>query len=290
MEQLAIIGAGPGGTALLKTFLHTPGIKILGIADLDLQSPGIQLARKHGIFTTRNFHDLLSKPGKKIVFDATGNAAVAAELASAASETTVVVPPEGARLIWELVTAREQVNRQLMAESSSLLTFIEQGLAHIETLHSQHGQVLKEVADEIRALSELAAESQLLVQEAEAVMGIIGNVATQTRILGINASIESARTGELGRGFAVVADAIHKLSASTINSVSSVDAAMEKMRGVLESMASSVHKVVQEVQEVEAQQGQLAQELHTALEEMARSAERLAELAGEKQKRSSLEA
>ena len=197
----------------MKTFLHTPGIKILGIADLDLQSPGIQLARKHGIFTTRNFHDLLSKPGKKIVFDATGNAAVAAELASAASETTVVVPPEGARLIWELVTAREQVNRQLMAESSSLLTFIEQGLAHIETLHSQHGQVLKEVADEIRALSELAAESQLLVQEAEAVMGIIGNVATQTRILGINASIESARTGELGRGFAVVADAIHKLSA-----------------------------------------------------------------------------
>lgn len=171
-----------------------------------------------------------------------------------------------------------------MAESSSLLTFIEQGLAHIETLHSQHGQVLKEVADEIRALSELAAESQLLVQEAEAVMGIIGNVATQTRILGINASIESARTGELGRGFAVVADAIHKLSASTINSVSSVDAAMEKMRGVLESMASSVHKVVQEVQEVEAQQGQLAQELHTALEEMVRSAERLAELAGEKQK------
>lgn len=76
----------------------------------------------------------------------------------------------------------------------------------------------------------------------------------------------------------------------TINSVSSVDAAMEKMRGVLESMASSVHKVVQEVQEVEAQQGQLAQELHTALEEMVRSAERLAELAGEKQKRSSLEA
>lgn len=51
--------------SLIENLLHTPGIKILGIADLDLQSPGIQLARKHGIFTTRNFHDLLSKPGKR---------------------------------------------------------------------------------------------------------------------------------------------------------------------------------------------------------------------------------
>jgi len=139
---------------------------------------------------------------------------------------------------------------------------------------------LKEVGDEIRALSELAEESEALVQETEQVMGINGNVATQTRILGINASIEAARAGELGRGFAVVADAIHKLSASTLNSVDSVDTAMEKIRAVLSSMSSSVHQVVLDIKGLEAKQAELAQELHSALEEMALSAERLASMAG----------
>jgi len=280
LEQVAIIGAGPGGAALLKTLLDSPEVRILGIADLDQQSPGIRLARQHGICTTRDFRDLLRKPGKKIIFDATGSSAVAAELAAAASETTIVVVPEVARLIWQMVDARETVNHQLATESDALLAFIEQGLSHIETLHVEHGNTLKEVGDEIRALSELAEESEALVQETEQVMGIIGNVATQTRILGINASIEAARAGELGRGFAVVADAIHKLSASTLNSVDSVDTAMEKIRAVLSSMSSSVHQVVLDIKGLEAKQAELAQELHSALEEMALSAERLASMAG----------
>ncbi|MGB4249723.1 MAG: methyl-accepting chemotaxis protein, partial [Limnochordia bacterium] len=182
--------------------------------------------------------------------------------------------------IWQMVNARETVNHQLATESDALLAFIEQGLSHIETLNVEHGNTLKEVGDEIRALSELAEESEALVQETEQVMGITGNVATQTRILGINASIEAARAGELGRGFAVVADAIHKLSASTLNSVDSVDTAMEKIRAVLSSMSSSVHQVVLDIKGLEAKQAELAQELHSALEEMALSAERLASMAG----------
>lgn len=280
MEHVAIIGGGPGGEALLKTLLLSPEVKVLGIADLDLQSPGVRLARQYGIFTTRNFRDLLNMPGKKIIFDATGSPAVAAQLAEAASDNTIVIVPEVAKLIWEMVDARENINRQLIGESDNLLSFIEQGLSHIETLHTEHGQALNEVSETVRALSELTRQSQTLVQETEQVMGVIGNVATQTRILGINASIESARAGELGRGFAVVADAIHKLSDSTLKSVSSVGDTMEKIREVLESIAGSVQQVVRDVKEIESKQAQLTQELHAALEEMATSAERLAALAG----------
>ncbi|NLM42206.1 MAG: hypothetical protein GX199_07865 [Firmicutes bacterium] len=280
MEHVAIIGAGPGGAALLKTLLNSPDVSIIGIADLDLQSPGMRLARQHGVFATRDFNELLNKPGKKIIFDATGSPAVAAKLADVASESTIVVVPEVAKLIWEMVDAREEINRQLVEESDGLLSFIEQGLAHIETLHTEHGKALQEAAKDVRSLAELTAQSQTLIKDTEQVMAIIGNVATQTRILGINASIESARAGELGRGFAVVADAIHKLSASTISSVDSVEDAMEKIRDVLESISSSVQQVVEEIQEIEARQARLAQELHAALEEMARSAERLAVMAG----------
>lgn len=284
MEQLAIIGAGPGGADLLKTFLAVPGIRIIGIADLNLNSPGIALAKQHGIFTTTRFQELLDKPGKKIVFDATGSPHVAQQLAEAADERTSIVSPELAMLTWKLVEAKEEVNRKLLQESDALLQFIEAGLTHLDTLNTEHGQALESAVEDIRALSKLTSESQALIKQTAEVMTLIKNVADQTRILGINASIESARAGEYGRGFGVVADSIHKLSASTLQSVRSVSESMENMRQVLLAIDQSVNQVVADVQEIEANQAALTQELHSSLEEMVRSAEKLAEMAGRVQK------
>lgn len=280
MEQLGIVGAGPGGADLLKTFLAIPGIKVIGIADPNPQSPGLVLAREHRIFTTSNYHDIINKPGKKIIFDATGVPKVAKDLAELADETNIVICPEVGKLIWTMVDVKEETNRALVKESDTLLSFIEEGLEHLEVINNEHGKTLQEAVEEIKRLAKITSESQVLIQETAGVMQIIRNVADQTRILGINASIESARAGEHGRGFGVVADSIHELSASSIRSVQSATHTMDNIRQALQNISDSVEQVVGDIQRIEEHQMRLTHELHSSLEEMSQSANKLGEIAG----------
>jgi predicted homoserine dehydrogenase-like protein len=79
MESISIvlIGAGETGTPLLRQLLAAPFVKVLGVADLDDQMPGIKLAREKGVPTTNDFMTLLKQGDKvDIVIDVTGVAKV----------------------------------------------------------------------------------------------------------------------------------------------------------------------------------------------------------------------
>ncbi|NLJ79761.1 MAG: hypothetical protein GX335_01890 [Firmicutes bacterium] len=283
MAQLGIVGAGPGGAALLTTFMSTPEIKIIGIADPDSTSPGRVLARKHQIFATADFHDLLKRPGKKIIFDATGVPAVARELeqSAEADREIIIVCPDAAKLIWQMIEAKEAVNHALIQESSTLLSFIEGGLEHLEVLNNEHGEALQQAVQKIEALAKTTVSSHALLKETEKIIHLIKNIADKTHILGINAAIESARVGEQGRGFGVVADSIRELAANSVQSVQSVSGTIKDIHSALESIKQDVDQVVADIQLIESNQVALTQELHTSLEEMITSAEKLKAMAGE---------
>lgn len=63
----------------------------------------------------------------------------------------------------------------------------------------------------VRQFSELKAEMNAIRE----IITLIGDIAQRTNMLALNASIESARAGELGRGFAVVAQEVKKLAEET---------------------------------------------------------------------------
>lgn len=71
--NIAFIGGGKTGTPLLKQLLETDFISLAGIADLDINAPGIQMAKEKGVFTTNDYMELVHM-GKQIdiLIDVTG--------------------------------------------------------------------------------------------------------------------------------------------------------------------------------------------------------------------------
>ena len=93
-----------------------------------------------------------------------------------------------------------------------------------DVMTSSRGSV--EAVQTINKQINLTNESIAKVNEA---IDLIIDIASQTKLLSLNASIEAARAGEAGRGFAVVADSISQLSEQSNNSASTIRTIAEEI-------------------------------------------------------------
>lgn len=113
---------------------------------------------------------------------------------------------------------------------------------------------IHEIADSAQAIREL--------------MDVIGNIATQTNLLAMNAAIEAAHAGAAGRGFAVVASEIRKLSdttrQSTVGIAANIKRILDQISKAVEQTGQSekgVRSLTDGIQDVLKALEQLSQEL-----------------------------
>ncbi|MEM7061323.1 MAG: methyl-accepting chemotaxis protein [Pseudomonadota bacterium] len=89
------------------------------------------------------------------------------------------------------------------------------------------------------AVDALSAQSV----EIDAVAERIKNIAAQTKMLAVNASIEANRAGEAGRGFAIVADQVGQLSLQSSGAAKSITASMASLGKELSNVHATLAKM-----------------------------------------------
>ncbi len=122
--NILIIGAGKGGTALIELFHKCSTVRILGVADIKVDAPGMKLAEELGIPTDSDYKKFLDKEGLNKVIDVTGSEKVKEELLSLKPPNVELIGGYTARLMWSLIEERKRAEEALQkahAQNDQLL-------------------------------------------------------------------------------------------------------------------------------------------------------------------------
>ncbi len=82
---------------------------------------------------------------------------------------------------------------------------------------------MEDINSSVKKLQSAIDKVGIASEEITNITRVIGNIADETNLLSLNASIEAARAGDAGKGFAVVAMEIGKLAQTSVDSVRNID-------------------------------------------------------------------
>lgn len=173
-------------------------------------------------------------------------------------------------LLDDLLALSERVNEQTRnvtqaaeraAEvSRSGQSAIEQSIRSIDDIRTQ-----------VEAIGGTIATLARLTQRIDSIITSVGEIATQSNLLALNASIEAARAGVHGRGFAIVADEVRSLAQQSTRSAEQVRAILMEIQSAMKETVRATQVGMENVEvgvtrtrEANSIMGQLAQSVNAS--------------------------
>ncbi len=181
---------------------------------------------------------------------------------SDAAHNTTKVMEEVAKGIMDQAANTEKSNRLMTSFSENIaevanrtnlmgnaaddvIGAVGQGRSIMDALNKQSGVTVKITQELLTDIKEVEKNSL----EIQNFVNVISDIAEETNLLSLNASIEAARAGDAGRGFSVVADEIRKLADQSMESGNNINrfaAIIEETTKKTSESASKTEKMILE--------------------------------------------
>jgi len=144
VTKVVIVGAGKGGRALLEMFVGDSTVSIVGVADVNPWSPGLELARRLNIPVATDFRELIADPRLDVIIDVTGNPEVHRTIHRLKAQATEVMGGASAKFMWDLLDERKRTEE--LEDRYSLMLRELQAQAEGDFIMGQNPK-MKEVAE-----------------------------------------------------------------------------------------------------------------------------------------------
>jgi methyl-accepting chemotaxis protein len=181
--NIVIVGGGHAALTLLGCFSAMTESRVIGVADLRPEAPGMVRARELGIHTTTDMEALVTRADVHLVIDVTGVARVRAAISALLRPEQEVMSAAAAKVMYDVIELRQRQNQAASAHLSK----------------------------EFRGFGTRLSGARESIDKS---LEQVDKVLSAMKIVALNAKIEASRAGAAGRAFGVVAEEMKRMTAN----------------------------------------------------------------------------
>ncbi len=221
--------------------------------------------------------NVLASASSEIIASTAQVASSAAETATAVNETTATV--EEVKQTTQLSSQKAQ---QVSASAQKSLQVSKQGKKSVEDAVMGMSRIREQMETIAESIVSLSEQGQAIGE----IITTVNDLAEQSNLLAVNASIEAAKAGEHGKGFAVVALEVKSLAEQSKQATAQVRAILNDIQKATNAAVMATEQGSKAVEIGERQSGEAGEAIRVLADSVMESAHASTQISASSQQQS----